>query len=153
VEYERLAYDIALRSLERQERGLEELRARTGVLLGAASLAVSFLGAEAFGDSPPAVLTILALASFIVAVGASVYILLPSRSLSFGHGGRATFERLYHYREDMGEVYRRRIRELDSLWKENARVLDAVAEAYRVAAAALTVEVFVLVTLTSGRVF
>jgi hypothetical protein len=39
-----LAYDASLRRLDKQEQLLEELRARTGLLLAAASLAASFLG-------------------------------------------------------------------------------------------------------------
>lgn len=40
-EFEQLAYEAALRSLDKQERLLEELRARTGVLLAASSIAAS----------------------------------------------------------------------------------------------------------------
>src|SRR2546423_8559833 len=41
-----LSYDAGLRGLELQERGLEQLRARTGILLAASSLTASFLGAQ-----------------------------------------------------------------------------------------------------------
>ena len=96
---------------------------------------------------------VLALASFIVAVGASVYVLLPSTRLSFGYGGRATYEMFYRDRDDLGEVYRGLVQELDFLWIENARVIRSVVRLYRVGAAALTVEVLVLAALTTGRVF
>jgi hypothetical protein len=43
-EFEKLAYEAALRGLDKQEGLLEELRTRTGVLLAASSLAASFLG-------------------------------------------------------------------------------------------------------------
>jgi hypothetical protein len=43
-EFEKLAYEAALRGLDKQENLLEELRTRTGVLLAASSLAASFLG-------------------------------------------------------------------------------------------------------------
>ena len=42
--YERLAYEAAQRALDKQERLIDELRSRTGLLLAAASLAASFLG-------------------------------------------------------------------------------------------------------------
>src|SRR5437870_1509368 len=45
AEFERLAYETALRGLDKQEELLRELRSRTGVLLAAASLAASFLKA------------------------------------------------------------------------------------------------------------
>ena len=75
--YERLAYETALRALDKQERLIDELRSRTGLLLAAASLAASFLGREAFAGDPKRGLAILALGAFLLAVGASVYVLLP----------------------------------------------------------------------------
>jgi len=39
--YEQLAYEAAQRALDKQERLLEEMRSRTGLLLAAASLAAS----------------------------------------------------------------------------------------------------------------
>jgi hypothetical protein len=41
-EFEKLAYEAALRGLDKQEGLLEQLRTRTGVLLAASSLAASF---------------------------------------------------------------------------------------------------------------
>ena len=58
--YERLAYDAAQRALDKQERLLEELRSRTGLLLAAASLAASFLGREAFAEDPKRGLALVA---------------------------------------------------------------------------------------------
>jgi hypothetical protein len=46
---ERLAFDLSLRALERQERVVEELRARTGTLLAAGALVASLLGIRAAG--------------------------------------------------------------------------------------------------------
>jgi hypothetical protein len=46
-EFEKLAYEAALRGLDKQEGLIEELRTRTGVLLAASSLAASFLGQQA----------------------------------------------------------------------------------------------------------
>jgi hypothetical protein len=43
-ELEQLAYDLGLRALGQQERVLEELRARTGILLAATAFTASFLG-------------------------------------------------------------------------------------------------------------
>jgi hypothetical protein len=74
---ERLAYEAAQRALDRQERLVDELRSRTGLLLAVASLAASFLGREAFAGDPKDALAVFALASFLVAVAASVYVLVP----------------------------------------------------------------------------
>jgi hypothetical protein len=60
-EFEKLAYEAALRGLDKQEGLLEELRTRTGVLLAASSLAASFLGQQAFQNPSPRGLAITAL--------------------------------------------------------------------------------------------
>jgi len=74
-EFEKLAYEAALRGLDKQEGLLEELRTRTGVLLAASSLAASFLGQRAFQDPSPRGLAITALVAFVISIGASVYML------------------------------------------------------------------------------
>ena len=71
-----LAFDEAQRSLTRQEESLDELRSRTGTLVAAAAVAVSFLGASAAsgGFSLAGQLGILA---FIALSTLAVVILLP----------------------------------------------------------------------------
>jgi hypothetical protein len=67
----RLAYATAVRALDVQERALTELRARTGTLLGAASLVASFLGAQAIQHtSEVGTLGALALLALAVSIGA-----------------------------------------------------------------------------------
>lgn len=56
-EFEKLAYEAALRSLDKQERLLEEMRARTGVLLAASSVAITLLGQKAFRNPGGGLLT------------------------------------------------------------------------------------------------
>jgi cytochrome c-type biogenesis protein CcmH/NrfG len=73
-----LSHEAAVRALDLQERGVEQLRARTGTLLAASSLTASFLGAQAIrrGHSigTLAALALVALASSIVLC---IYVLLP----------------------------------------------------------------------------
>lgn len=115
AELERLAYEAALRGLDKQERLLEELRTRTGVLLAASSLAASFLGQQAFKDPRPRTLALTAILAFTSLIAASVFILLPNRNLVFAAAGPALYEGLYELREDMPEVYRRLTYNLDRL--------------------------------------
>src|SRR4029453_10198508 len=106
--YERGAYEAAQRALDKQERLLEELRSRTGLLLAAASLAASFLGREAFARDPKRGLALAAVLAFLPAVGGSVYILLPKRNrFVFALVGAGLYEGLYAVRDDLAEVYRR----------------------------------------------
>lgn len=147
---EQLAYDASLRALDKQERLLEELRARTGILLAASALAASFLGRDAFGDSDSTVVVVVALAAFVVSIVASVYILMPKRDLVFSQSGPALYEGLYEFREDAPEAHRRLAYEQYRFWESNDGKMRSLFGAYRLAAIALVVEILALVALVSG---
>jgi hypothetical protein len=140
--YERLAYEAAQRALDKQERLIDELRGRTGLLLAAASLAASFLGREAFAGDPKDGLAIVALAAFLGAVAASVYVLLPKgEKLVFAMVGSGLYEGLYEVKEDLAEVYRRLAYDLDRFWEDNDVELQKLFRAFRFAALALSAEI------------
>ena len=152
-EFERLAHDAALRALDKQEGVLEELRARTGVLLAASSLAAAFLGQEAFRDPGAAWLVIVALGAFVAAILACVYILIPKRDLIFAESGAALYEGLYAVRDDIGEVYRRLAYDLDRFWDSNDTTIVRLIRTYRFAAVALVVEILSLAAILTGNIF
>jgi hypothetical protein len=153
MEFERLAFDAALRALDKQEALLDELRSRTGALLAASALAASFLGAKAFKDPAPGFAT-LALVAFVSSIGASVFILVPRRDrFTFSLSGPGLYEGLYEVREDLGEVYRRLSYDLLGFWQSNDEQLQPLFWAYRLGAAALVVEILALVALVSGTIF
>jgi hypothetical protein len=138
--YERLAYEAAQRALDKQERLIDELRSRTGLLLAAASLAASFLGREAFAGDPKDGLAIIALVAFLVAVAASVYVLLPkSEKFVFALVG--------------ARVYRRLAYDLDRFWDNNDVELQKLFRGFRLAAVALTAEIVVLIAMVSDNLF
>src|SRR6476469_4537625 len=74
---EEFAYEISRAAIEEQERRLAEMRARTGTLLAAASIAGSFLAAEAARSDSLDFVAALAILSYVACVCASVYLLLP----------------------------------------------------------------------------
>jgi hypothetical protein len=151
--YERLAYEAAQRALDKQERLLEE-RSRTGLLLAAASLAASFLGREAFARDPKRGLALLAVLAFLMAVGASVYILLPKRNkFVFALVGARLYEGLYAVRDDLAEVYRRLAYNLDRFWDDNDAEMQKLFISFRVAAGALSAEILVLIAMVSDNLF
>jgi hypothetical protein len=153
MEYERLAFDTALRALDKQEALLDELRSRTGALLAASALAASFLGAEAFKD-PAAGLAAIALLGFVTSIGASVFILIPRRGhFTFSLSGPGIYEALYEVREDLAEVYRRLAYDLLGFWDANDAQLQPLFRAYRLGATALVVEILALIALVSGTIF
>ncbi len=152
-EFEKLAYDAALRGLDKQEGLLEELRSRTGVLLAASSLAASFLGQQAFRHPSPRALVIVALAAFVISIGASVFILLPKKNLIFSERGAGLYEGLYAVREDLPEVYRRLAYDLDRFWESNDRRIQWLTRAFTLAAASLVIEILALAALLSDNIF
>jgi hypothetical protein len=96
-EYERLAFEAAQRALDKQERLLEELRSRTGILLAAAALGASFLGREAFGEDPARGLAVAALAALVIAIGSSIYVLVTKADrFVFAVVGSGLYEGLCH---------------------------------------------------------
>jgi hypothetical protein len=125
-----------------------------GLLLAAASLAVSFLGREAFDRDPKRGLALHAVVTFVLAVGASVYILLPKRDkFVFALVGAGLYEGLYAVRQDLGEVYRRLAYDLDRFWDDNDAELQKLFASFRVAAAALSAEILVLIAMVSDNLF
>lgn len=152
-EFEKLAYEAALRSLDKQEGLLEEMRARTGVLLAASSLAASFLGQQAFRNPTPRGLAIVALGAFVMSIAASVFILLPKKNLIFAEAGAGLYEGLYAVRNDMAEVYRRLAYELDRFWDSNDERITSLVRAYTVATGALVIEILSLAVLLGDTIF
>jgi hypothetical protein len=75
----RVAYDEAVRALSEQQVVIDSFRSRTGLLLSAAAVTTSFLGAQALklGELTPAAW--LALAGFTGVALASLAILWPRR--------------------------------------------------------------------------
>lgn len=142
-DFAKLAYESSLRALDKQEQLLTELRARTGLLLAASSLAASFLGGPAL-ERASAPLLLFALLAFGVSTAASVYVLLPRRSLVFSLSGPAQYEGLFELREEMAEVYRRLAFDLHRFWVDNDVMIARLTTRYQWAAVALGVEIVLL---------
>lgn len=88
----RLAYEAAVKRLERQELKLNEIRKRTTTLLGAAAIAVSFLANATLTDrsSDLSAFTFVGLAAAAVAGFFSIRILLPARPPKLGSEAAAS---------------------------------------------------------------
>ena len=104
---EQLSYELTAKALTEQERALSSLRACAGTVLGAASIAGSFLGAKASRGSLDAC-AILAMISFALCFGCAIWVLLP-HDLALAVGGE------------------------DLLAASDERSMREVAEAYRAA--------------------
>jgi hypothetical protein len=84
---ERLAYELSSDAVTRQEKALDELRARTGTLLTASAIVASFLGSSAVMRHGHVLLTVLGFAAFAVSIAASAYVLMPKRGMIFTFRG------------------------------------------------------------------
>ena len=148
----KVSYDAASLSLEKQERLIEEIRARTGLLLAASSLAVAFLGRAAV-DGANTVLAGLALLAFVFSVGAAMYVLLPKSNLTFSLRGGGVYEGLYEFANDLDEVYRRLAYDLDAFWDANDVVVAQLLRWFKLSALGVAAEIVLLTAAVSDTLF
>jgi hypothetical protein len=151
-ELARIAYESALHSLDKQEELLGELRARTAIVVAGSSLAASFLGEPALKDGS-APLAAVALAAFVVSVGASLYVLLPKGDLVFSLVGAKVYEGLFAFADDPREIYRRLAYDLDRFWEANDPVIRQLVRGFTLATLSLALEIaFLLASLAATLV-
>jgi hypothetical protein len=77
-----LAYEEAVRALSQQQSVIDSFRTRAGLVLSAAAITMSFLGAQALRAGGPNAATWIALGSFFLVDVAALAILWP-RSWEF----------------------------------------------------------------------
>jgi hypothetical protein len=77
-----LVFDQSREDLKRQEAALDELRSRTGTLIGASALVASFLGVAAAGDGL-GLAGILGVIAFVASAGLAIAILMPIHAWIF----------------------------------------------------------------------
>jgi hypothetical protein len=151
---EELAYSESVRAIEMQSRSLDELRSRTGVLLAAASVAASFLGAEALKASSFNALTALALISFAGVLAACIATLWPRTDWKFAIGARVLIEDWTGDTPcgDSAAMLAFLAQKLEENWQENKGRIDAMLALFQVAACALGAEVLIwTLQLAEGR--
>jgi hypothetical protein len=138
------AFALAQAALREQERGISELRSRTGTLLTAASLVASFLGAQAIRQAGFDAAVVLALLAFGATIVLSVYVLLPKDGLIFSLNGPEAYEALFEIRDDENEVYRRLAYWIQSFRHGNQATVDSLTLWFRGACGALLLEIALL---------
>jgi hypothetical protein len=136
-----LAYELSQRMLAQQEMRLDELRARTGTLLAASSVATSFLGPRAIDRNGVDTLAFLALTAFAVSVIGSVSILILNPRLVFGVRGTRLFKEERAREESIADVHRRLGYWLELFFDQNQATVDRLFLVYQLAAVAVLAEV------------
>jgi hypothetical protein len=91
-----------------------------------------------------------AIVAFVLSIAASTYVLVPRTNVVFSVAGTVLYERLFEYRADMPDVYRRLAYDLDRYWERNNRVLFRLLGAFWLAAAGLVAEIVLLAFSVGG---
>jgi hypothetical protein len=142
------AYELAIRSLDQQERRVEELRSRSATLIAAASVAASVLAARPLGDGAWQLVAVLALVAYAAAVLGAARVLLP-RDLQW----HARSGPLLDDRREVAEVLADAAVWLERLRGRNARRVIALERTYAVAVAAVGVEVLAGALSVGGKLW
>lgn len=135
-----LTYEQAQKALEQQERQVNELRQRTGTLLGAAALTASFFGSAALGRDGVAAPVILAGVALAVTVLSGLYVLYP-HEMEFASDAQRLYDALEPDRDDPERVHLRLAFGLRDTREHNGRRVDWLARCLAIAAVALVIQI------------
>lgn len=128
-----VVYELALRSLDQQERELGELRARTNTLIAASALIASFLGAAAIDASGKVSgWAVVALLAFGVTAVLSLAVLWP-REMSFAFDARQTYDELYPLVNKIPEAQLSVAYSARDKYLKNKTIIDKLELAFQVA--------------------
>jgi hypothetical protein len=121
-----LAYREALRAIERQEDDLDDLRSRAGLLVAAASVVTSVLGADAIKDGVSGAETV-ALAAFLLCAAGSVWVLLPTGDWTFKNSAQVLIEEWVEKRGlSLTEMHRELALSHEKHFDDNAKAIRAL---------------------------
>jgi hypothetical protein len=138
----RVAYDEAVRALSEQQGAIESFRTRAGLLLSAAAITTSFLGAQALDGGFSNVATWLALTTFVSVAVVSLAILWPRR-WEFTANPRDVIQTYIEADEPapIEELHRDLSLHMHNSYIENRRGLEQLSVFFQVSSGLLTVEV------------
>lgn len=138
----KVAYDEAVRALSEQQAAIESVRTRAGLLLSAAAVTTSFLGAQALRGGSTGFCSWLALLSFVAVASTSLAILWP-RDWELTANSRGVVESCIESTAEIQieDLYRDLSLHMDGSFLENHRGLERLAAFFQVASGFLTIEV------------
>jgi hypothetical protein len=138
----KVAYDEAVRALAEQQGAIESFRTRAGLLLSAAAITTSFLGAQALDGGHSNAAAWLALAVFVSVAVVSLGILWPRR-WEFTANPRDVIQTYIEADEPapIEELHRDLSLHMHNSYLENREGLEHLSVFFQVASGLLTVEV------------
>ncbi len=140
-EIARVAYSIARAALDEQHAAVRDLRARTGALLTATSVVVSFLGARALSTSHLRGLAFLGLGVFVFSLVLSLYVLLPTKKIKSLAAGGDLFGSTHPQRDPATEAFQRLAETCDRISVTNESHIETLGRVFTFASAAIVIEV------------
>jgi hypothetical protein len=136
-----LVYQEALRTIDRQEDDLDELRSRAGLLIAAAAVVTSVFGANAAAGGVSSAETV-ALAAFLVCAAACVWVLMPGGRWTFKNSATVLIEDWVEERGmTLAEMHKQLALIHDAHFVDNANGIGARQRAINLGAISLGVEV------------
>lgn len=146
-----LAYREAVRALEHQRAELSELRSRAGMLLAAASIAVSLLGRQTFYGQRLFVWA--AIVCFALLSGCVLAIVWPDAALSYEVDPRALLDaRLSTSEPTLADLSLELIAHLACQRAANGRRLTQAAHCFRAGAGLLAIQLVLTIAAISDIV-
>jgi hypothetical protein len=148
-----LAFEEGGRALDAQERAVNELRSRAGVLIAAAAITTSFFGSRAVSGGELTMAGWLAVAAFAL-VGASVLaVLWPWRDWEFSASPRDLIATYIETTEPatLVEIHRDMALHRSTSYVSNARLLGRLYWAFRGGLVLVAIEVTAWVVALSGQ--
>jgi hypothetical protein len=138
----RLAYEESIRALTLQSSVLDDLRARTGILLTAASLTATFVGSRALDDGFTT-WTRVALGFFLATGGFCLGVLWPRGDWNFAFDAQAILDGYVNTSDGatLDEMYVRFAEINQKNWKSNTEKIRWLFWSFRLAVLALVLQV------------
>lgn len=141
----------ARRAMEVQNASLNELRSRTGLLLAAASVSASFLGAAVeTGASQLGFFGGLSLVAFVIAIGSCIRVLMPVPNWTFRTSPTILIEDWIDVDRGGASMSLYLAQCLEGHFEQNKAKLDALYVWFQIAAVSLAAEVLLGAVRAAG---
>lgn len=137
-----IAYEEGVRALSQQQTVIDSFRTRAGLLLSAAAITTSFLGAQALREEGPGVATWLALACFF-GVGVCALAILWPRAWEFTASPRDVIATYVEGQDplELAAIHRDLALHMQASYLANQAGLERLIVYFRLASGLLTAEV------------
>lgn len=117
------------------------MRARTGALLTATSVVVSFLGARALTTSQLRGVALIGLGVFVLSLVLCLYILLPTKRIESLAAGGVLFGSTHPQSDPATDTYQRLAETCDRISATNESHIEMLGRVLTLASAAIVIEV------------